>query len=111
MFMEEKSLLLNLTGEMPLFKIIDFLLDNKGMDFSKSDISKGAGISRASLFNYWNEIEKHGIVKVTRSFGKTKLYTLNVKNPVTQKIIELEKTLISEAMDKVRKKKEIVVEH
>ena len=109
--MLEKSLLLNLTGEMPLFKIIDFLLENKGMDFSKSDISKGAEISRASLFNYWNEIEKHGIVKVTRSFGKTKLYTLNVKNPVTQKIIELEKTLISEAMEKVVKKKEIIVEH
>ena len=86
--MEEKSLLLNLTGELPLFKIIDFLLENKGMDFSKSDIANGAEISRASLFNYWNEIEKYGIVKVTRSFGKTKLYTLNVKNPVTQKIIE-----------------------
>jgi len=109
--MKQKSLLLNLTEEMPLFKIIDFLLENKGMDFSKSDISKGAEISRASLFNYWNEIEKHGIVKVTRSFGKTKLYTLNIKNPVTQKIIELEKTLIAEAMDKVSKKKEIIVEH
>ena len=109
--MEEKSLLLNLTGEMPLFKIIDFLLDNKGMDFSKSDISKGSGISRASLFNYWNEIEKFGIIKVTRSFGKTKLYTLNAKNPVTQKIIELEKTLISETMSKARKEKEIEVKH
>lgn len=110
--MQEKSLLLNLTGEMPLFKIIDFLLDNKGMDFSKSDVSKGAGISRASLFNYWSEIEKHGIVKVTRSFGKTKLYTLNVKNPVTQKIIGLEKTLIAEAMDRHRnKEKEITVKH
>ena len=109
--MENKSLLLNLTGELPLFKIIDFLLENKGMDFSKSDISKGAGISRASLFNYWNEVEKHGIVKVTRSFGKTKLYTLNAKNPVTQKIIELEKTLIAEAMDNASKKREILVEH
>jgi len=110
--MEEKSLLLNLTGEMPLFKIIDFLLDNKGMDFSKLDISKGAEISRASLFNYWNEIEKHGIVKVTRSFGKTKLYTLNIKNPVTQKIIDLEKTLIAEAMDRHKnKEKEITVKH
>ncbi len=110
--MEEKSLLLNLTGDMPLFKIIDFLLENKGMDFSKSDISKGAGISRASLFNYWGEIEKHGVVKSTRSFGKTKLYTLNVKNPVTQKIIELEKTLIAEAINKAYdKKKEIIVEN
>jgi len=96
---------------MPLFKIIDFLLDNKGMDFSKLDISKGADISRASLFNYWEEIEKHGIVKVTRSFGKTKLYTLNTKNPVAQKIIELEKTLIAEAMNNTGKRKEIVLKH
>ncbi len=108
----EKSLLLNLTGDMPLFRIIDFLLDNKGMDFSKTDIAKGAEISRASLFNYWNEIEKHGIVRVTRSFGKTKLYTLNRKNPVAQKIIELERTLIAEAMEKAtRKKKELLIEH
>lgn len=55
---EEKSLLLNLTGEVPLFKIVDFLLENKGMDFSKEEIFKGAEISRASLFNYWDELEK-----------------------------------------------------
>ncbi len=108
--MEEKSLLLNLTGEMPLFKIIDFLLENKGMDFSKSDIAKGAEISRASLFNYWAELERYGIIRVTRSFGKTKLYTLNSKNPVTQKIIELEKTLIAEALEKANRK-EIIIEH
>ena len=108
--MGETSLLLNLTGDLPLFRIVDFLLDNKGMDFSKTDIAKGAEISRASLFNYWAEIEKHGIVKTTRSFGKTRLYTLNSKNPVTQKIIELEKTLIAEALEK-ENKKEIVVAH
>ena len=101
----ERSLLLNLTGEMPLFKIIDFLLENKGMDFSKLDIAKGADISRASLFNYWEEIEKYGLVKVTRRFGKTKLYTLNVNNPVTKKIIDLEKTLIAESMNKAHDKK------
>ncbi|MBI2523124.1 helix-turn-helix transcriptional regulator [Candidatus Woesearchaeota archaeon] len=98
--MEEKSLLINLTGDMPMFKIIDFLLGNKGMDFSKTEIARGAKISRASLFNYWSELEKHGIVRATRSFGKTRLYTLNSKNPVTQKIIELEKTLIAEALEK-----------
>ncbi len=107
--MKEQSLLLGLTGDMPLFRVIDFLLDNKGMDFSKKDIAKGAEISRASLFNYWSEIEKHSIVKVTRSFGKTKLYTLNSKNPVTQKIIELEKTLIAEALGKAHKEKDLLI--
>ncbi len=103
--MEEKSLLLSLAGELPIFKVIDFLLENKGTDFSKSEIAKGAEISRASLFNYWPEIEKHGIVKVTRQFGKAKLYTLNSKNPVAQRIMELEKTLISEAMEKMAGRK------
>ena len=67
--MEEKSLLLNLTGEMPLFKIIDFLLDNKGMDFTKSDISKGAGISRASLFNYWRRFLQESLMRLKEFLG------------------------------------------
>lgn len=109
--MEDASLLLQLTGEMPLFKIVDFLLENKGMDFSKLDIAKGAEISRASLFNYWNELEKHGIVRVTRSFGKTKLYTLNIQSLVAKKIIELEKALISEALIHAHSRQEILVAH
>ncbi len=97
--MENKSLLLQLTGEMPLFKIVDFLVENKGLDFTKKDIAEGAEIARASLFNYWPELEKRQIVKVTRQFGKTKLYTLNSGSPIIKKILELEMTLISQAMD------------
>ena len=104
-----KSLLLQLTGEMPLFKIIDFLVDNKGMDFTKKDIAKGADISRASLFNYWNELEMHGIVRVTRKFGKTKLYTLNSGSLITKRLLELEKALISESLEKETPKKETLV--
>ncbi|MEK6960486.1 MAG: hypothetical protein AABX47_04895 [Nanoarchaeota archaeon] len=96
--MENQSLLLGLTGDMPLFRIIDFLVENKGLDFSKKDISEGAGLSRASLFNHWPRIERFGLVKVTRSFGKTKLYSLNTDNPLTKKILELEVTLIRQAM-------------
>ena len=106
---DSKSLLLQLTGDIPLFKIIDFLLENKGMDYSKTDIAKGADIARASLFNYWPVLEGKNIVKVTRKFWKTKLYTLNVKNPITQKIVELEKVIIFDAMEKTQKR--ILVKH
>jgi len=108
--MKDKSLLLRLTGEMPLFKIIDFLVENKGMDFDKTSIAKGAEISRASLFNYWNELEAYGIVKVMRQFGKTKLYSLNSKSIITRRILDLEKALIEEALEKeVQKKKEVLI--
>ena len=95
-----KSLLLELTGEMPLFKIIDFLVENKGMDFTKKQISEGAQISRASLFNYWKELNQYGVVKVTRTFGKTKLYTLNTNSIIARRILDLEKALIFEALNK-----------
>jgi len=95
---------------MPLFKILDFLVDNKGMDFTKKDIAEGAEISKTSLFNYWQELEKYKIVKVTRTFGKTKLYTLNTESPITKKILELESTLIRQAMLTAAHKEEIVVE-
>ena len=38
------------------------------------------------MFNYWPELKKHNIVKVTRAFGKTKLYTLNTESPIARKL-------------------------
>lgn len=105
--MEEKSLLVKFLGENSLFKIVDFLIENKGMDMSKKQIIEGARISRASLFNNWEQLEEQGIVQVTRKFGKTKLYTLNSKSPIVKKLLELESVLISRAIDK-HNKNEIV---
>ncbi|MBS3071669.1 hypothetical protein J4408_01625 [Candidatus Pacearchaeota archaeon] len=95
----EKSLLVKFLGENPVFKIVDFLIDNKGIDLTKKDIIDGTGISRASLFNHWGQIEQQQIVIVTRKFGKTKLYTLNSKNPIVKKLLELESLLIGNALD------------
>lgn len=99
--MKEKSLLLGLLGEQPLFKIIDFLIDNLSVDFTKKQIAEGAGIARASLFNHWQVLEQYGMVRVTRTFGKTKLYTLNTKNQIVKRILDLEKALIATALEKV----------
>ena len=95
----EKSLLIKFLGENPVFKIVDFLIENKGIDVSKKEIIEGAGISKATLFNYWQEIEEQQIVIVTRKFGKTKLYTLNSKNLIVKKLLELESLLIEGALN------------
>lgn len=96
----EKSLLIRFLGENPLFKILDFLIENKGIDVTKKEIIEGADISRAALFKYWKQIEAQDIVNVTRKFGKTKLYTLNAKNPIIRKLLELESILIGKALEK-----------
>ena len=101
------SLLLQATGNSPALRIIDFLIENKGLDFSKTEVARGAGLSRATVYSWWQNIERFGLVKVTRSFGKTKLYTLNAKSPVIKKLLELERALIKEAMRKHIKAKAI----
>lgn len=105
--MKEKSLLIGLLGEQPLFKVIDFLIDNLSLDFTKKQIAEGAGISRASLFNRWKELEKYGLVTVTRQFGKTKLYTLNTKNIIVKRILDLEKALIAGVLEKEHVRKSV----
>lgn len=101
--MTEKSLLIQTIGDTPTARIIDFFIENKGLDFSKTDISKGANISRATLFKHWDKIEKIGLVKVTRRFGKTKLYTLNTESDLVQELLKIESILIKEAIDNVYK--------
>ena len=95
-----KSLLLR----PPLFKIIDFLIENKGLDLTKKEIIDGVNISRAALFKYWNELERYNLVRITRKFGKTRLYTLNSENPIVRKILDLEKVLIAQSLEKASQK-------
>lgn len=96
----EKSLLIKFVGENPIFKVIDFLIENKGLDFSKKEIIGEADISRASLFNVWEQLELQEIVICTRKFGKTKLYTINSSSPIVKKLLELESVLINKALEK-----------
>lgn len=98
----EKSLLIKFLGENPVFKITDFLIENKGIDVTKKEIIEGAEISRASLFKVWKQLEEQEIVTVKRQFGKTKLYTINSKNLIVKKLLELESILIGKALDKHR---------
>ena len=96
----EKSLLVMFLGETPLFRIVDFLIENKGLELTKKDIIEGSGVSRASLFKCWKQVESQEIVLVKRKFGKTKLYSLNSTNPLVKKLLELESLLISKALSK-----------
>ena len=92
--MEEESLFLKvLGGKDPTLKILDFLMDNIGFDYSKTDIASGAGISRTTLFSVWENLEANELVAFTREVGRAKMYRLNMKNEVVTKLIELDRAI------------------
>lgn len=66
------------------------MLDNEIFDYSKTDISKGAGISRTTLAAAWPKLEMAGLVTPTREVGRAKMFKLNTENPVVEKLFELD---------------------
>lgn len=98
------SVLIEYFGEHPIVKIIDFLVENKLFDYSKKQIMEEAGISKATLFKYFAKLEEAGIVKVSRKFGKAKLYKINTESPIVKRIIDLGLALANEASRKIVEK-------
>lgn len=98
-------MLIEYLGDHPIIKIIDFLVENRLYDYSKKQIAEGAGVGRVTLFKYWKNLEAIGAVKVTRKFGKTKLYKLNEDSAVVKKLIELELALAEKAIEAMNEKR------
>ncbi len=91
---EKEAVLIEYFGNTPIIRIIDFLLENRLFDYSKKEIIEETGLAKATFYKYWDRLVDLELVKITRSFGKTKLYRLNEKNPIVEKIKELELSLI-----------------
>ena len=87
-------------GDTPFIRIVDALIDNIDIDHSKKELQELAGISKASFFQYWPKVEELKLACVTRSFGNTKLFTLNRKNPIVQDLLKLEAHMIEETSPK-----------
>ena len=102
--MAKKSLFIELFGDSPTIKVLDFLLTERDIDFSISDMARNSGIGRASLYRIWDELIKNQIISQTRVIGKSKLYKLNSNNPKIKKLIEIDDMLI---LEELRNKAEI----
>jgi len=97
----EKSLLVKFLGNNPFIRVIDFLIENRGFDYSKTEIARGAGIGWSTLYTIWDKLEKEKIVILTRSYGKTRLHKLNEDNAVVKILIKLDRQLTMENLDRV----------
>ena len=83
--METKTAFLNVFGDSPILRVMDFLVVNEDFDYSMTDIASLSGVGYSTLKLFWNKLEKEGIVTNVRTVGKAKMYKLNLSNPVIQK--------------------------
>jgi len=77
---------------------MDYLLTERELDFSISDMARNAGIGRATLYRIWDQLIKNKIIIPTRTIGKSKLYRLNIENPKIKKLMEIDDMLILEEL-------------
>lgn len=107
--MEEESLFIGFMGDSPTVRILDYLLTERELDFSITDLAENAGIGRATLYRIWSPLLENKIVIPTREIGKAKLFKLNMKNPKIKKLIELYDMLILEDLRRRSQKLQMAV--
>lgn len=61
-------------------RILEYLLENSGLDFAIGDVARELSISRPKTYQVIKTFEKDKRVKKSRIVGKTQLYILNKSN-------------------------------
>ena len=100
----EKSILLETIGDTIENRIIDFLIEGRGIDYSKTDIADGCEISRPTVYKILPKLIKEGLVKITRTIGRIMLYTLNTENEKVRTLLKLEEMLLKKSFESVEQK-------
>ena len=105
-----KSLFIEFMGDSPTIRVLDYLLTERELDFSITDIAENAGIGRATLYRIWDNLIKNKIMVHTRDIGKAKLFKLNIENPKIKKLIEIYDMLTLEELKKHSGKQKIEIQ-
>ena len=103
--MEEKSIFIEFMGDSPTIRVLDYLLTERDLDFSITDMAKNSGIGRTTLYRIWEDLIKNKIIVPTRVIGKAKLYKLNKDNPAIKKLIEVDDLLLYQKTENYFSKK------
>jgi hypothetical protein len=86
--LKEQSLLIQLFGDTPKSRILDFLIVNKGRSFSKTEISRGANVFKTAFFkqnqnkhhyDYFGDLVRLGVVKAVSNGGRAPKYEVDIK--------------------------------
>lgn len=92
--MTNESVFIEIFGNNPIMKVLDFLMTFQLFDYPLTEIAKNSGVGYSTLQTFWNNLEKNNIVIKTRRVGKSDLYKLNTNNPAVKQLLKLDWNLI-----------------
>lgn len=78
--------LVNVFGDRPIPKILDFFRLHSYWDYSLKDVSKATGISYRTLQIIIPQLVKKGFLRYTRTEGKAKLYQFNADSEIAKRL-------------------------
>ena len=99
--LDNDSILVEVFGNNPTIKVLDFLITFQKFDYPLTEIAKNAGVGYATLQSFWNKLVTNRIVINTRRVGKSDLYKLNTNNPAIKQLIKLDWNLIKGSEEEV----------
>ncbi len=102
-------MLLGVIGDSIENRIIDFLIDGIGLDYTKKDIADNCEISRPTLYKIFPNLIKDGVIKPTRKIGRIQLYSLNTENDKIKALLKLEGFLLKKSFEEIEQKQKVVV--
>lgn len=102
--MTEKSAFLELVGNTPFTRLLDFFITGRNFDYTLTDLSKKAGVSWTTLNRIFPKLLEHNMVVMVRQVGMAKLYKLNTGNALVLKMVELYNAVLVEKLNAARKK-------
>jgi predicted transcriptional regulator len=92
--MENETIFIEIFGNNPIMKVLDFLITFQLFDYPLTEIAKNSGVSYSTLQTFWDKLVKNKIVVKTRRIGKSDLFKLNIKNPAVIQLIKLDWNLV-----------------
>src|SRR2546427_12524707 len=73
--------LTELFGDSPRVRLLDFLADHVDFDYTITQMSEFAGVSRPALYGLVERLAKEGLISMTRTAGDSRFYRLNLEDP------------------------------
>ena len=80
-------------GNGPEVRVMDFLLDHVGYDYTITDIARETGVSRPTLYKMWDKFIQLGLIRKTRRIGNAQLYEMDHENPLVKKMEQFDFSL------------------